>query len=224
MTKIMPGARNATFLTNIFREIVGDTEGVVDFMTTIDRIRGGCSDVKYERFSANNGVGDIKMDGYKDLDKIDKLTRDYLSILEVKAELKRVGEGIAREHLDARATESRPASLAEPGQEPSPPQPSAVQPTKVPPSVVSPSEGPHTPQRPLKHSQSLHTESSGGICGGRSGRSKVETLDVSPTCTLVGSSPVLSGSPSGSSLKVPSAAKSSQNGVKEIRSGSNFVE
>lgn len=228
MTKIMPGARNATFLTNIFREIVGDTEGVVDFMTTIDRIRGGCSDVKYERFSANNGVGDIKMDGYKDLAEIERLTRIYLDIPQVKAELKRVGGGIAREHLDARATESRPASLAEPGQEPSP-QPSAVQlsevqPTKVPPSVVSSSEGPHTPPRPLKHSQSLHTESSGGTCGGRSGRSKLETLDVSPTCTLVGLSPVLSGSPSGSSLKVPSAAKSSQNGVKEIRSGSNFVE
>jgi hypothetical protein len=246
MTKIMPGARNAKFLANIFREIVGDSEGVVDFMTTIDRIKGGCSDVKYERFSANNGVGDIKIDGYKDLDEIDKLTRDYLNIPEVKAKLKRVGEGIAREHLDAQATESRPASLPEPEQELSWPQASAVQlsavqisavqpselppsevppseapppeapPLEVPPSVVPPSEGPYTPQRPLNHSPSLHTQPSGGTCGSRFERSKLETLDRSPTCTLVGSSPVLPGSPGDSSLKDPSAAKSSQNVVEEI--------
>jgi hypothetical protein len=232
--RIMPGVRNATFLRNIFREIVGDSEGVVDFMTSIDGIKGGYPDVEYERFSANNGVGDINMDGYKDLDKIESLTQTYLNNPEVKAELKRVGEGIAREHLDTRATESRPVGLAEPEQELSRPQPSAVRLSEVQPSAVRlsevqpsegpPSEGPHTPQRPPNHSSSLHTQSSGGTCGSRSGRSKLETLDGSPNCTLVGSSPVLSGSPSDSSLEVPSAVKSSQNGVEEIRSGSNFVE
>jgi hypothetical protein len=200
MTKIMPGARSVTFLTTTAKDIVVDTENAADVMRTIARFNGGCLDVKFERFSADNGVGDIKMDGYKYLEEIDRLTRIYLNIPQVKAELKRVGEGIAREYLDARATERRPASLAEPDQELSRQQPSEVQ----------PSEGPHTPPRQLNHLPSLHTQSSEGTFGTRSGPSKLETINGSSTRTSVEPPPTPSERLGDSLLKVPSFAKPSQ--------------
>jgi hypothetical protein len=205
MTRIMPGARNVTFLANIFRETVVDAELVADTMTSIARIRGGYPDVKYERFSADNGVAGIKMDGYKDLDKIEKWTQNYLDTLKVEIELKRVGEEIAREYLDAQAAESRSVSLASPEQELS----------RLQPSVVQPSDGLHTPQQQLDHPSSFHTQSSDCTIGTRSLTSKPETLDRSSARTLVEAPPMLSERPGGSLLKFPSVTNSSQNGNKE---------
>jgi hypothetical protein len=62
MTKITPGARNATFLKTTLKEIAIDSENVVDVMRTIARFKGGRLGIDYERFSADNGVGDIKRD------------------------------------------------------------------------------------------------------------------------------------------------------------------
>jgi len=205
MTRIMPGARNATFLANAFREIVVDAEYVADFMTSIAGIRGGCPDVKYERFSADNGVSGIKMDRYKDLKKIEKWTQNYLDTPKVEIELKRVGEEIAGEYLDAQATESRSASLASPEQERS----------RLQPSVVQLSDDPHTPQQQLDHFSSFHAQSSDCSIGTRSLPSKPETLDRSSARTLVEPRPVLSERPSGSLPKFPLVTNSSQNVNKE---------
>jgi len=221
MTKIMPGARNATFLTTTFKEIVVDTENVVDVMTSIAKVKGGCPDIKYERFSADNGVGNIKMDAYKHLEEIERLTLVYLEIPQVKEKLKRVGEGIAREYLDARATESRPESLTEEDQvsrlQPSEVQSSGVQSSDAQLSVVQPSEMPQTPkqQQQRDHPLSLHTQSSNGTFWTRSGSSKLGTLNGSPSRTSVEPSPVPSERLSTSLLNGSSGEKSSQNGNKE---------
>jgi hypothetical protein len=198
MTRIMPGARNATFLANIFREIVVDAECVADFMASIAGIRGRYHDVKYVRFSADNGVAGIKMDGYKDLEKIEKWTQNYLDTPKVETELKRVAEEIAREYLHTKAAESRSAGLASPEQELS----------RLQPSVVQPSDDPHTPQRQLDYLSSFHTQSSDCTI-------KPETLNQSSTRTLVEPSPVPFETSSSSLLKFPSVKKSSQNGNRE---------
>lgn len=200
ITRIIPGVRNATSLATTIREIAIGTENVADFMRSIAEIRGGRPDVKYERFSANNGVGGIKMDGYKDLEEIGRLTRMYLDTPKVKADLKRVGEGIAREYLDARDTESRSASLAKPEQEL---------------SRLQSSEGPQTPQRQSNDRLSLYTKSSECTFGTRSSPSKSETLNQSSTGTSLEPSPVPSERLSNSLPKAPSVAKSIEIGDKE---------
>jgi hypothetical protein len=100
------------------------------------------------------------MDGHRDLEEIDRLTQIYLDIPQVKADLKRVGEEIAREYLSALATESRPASVQKLLQL----QPS-VQSSDAQSFEVQPSERPQTPQRQLNHLPSLHTQSSEGTFG-----------------------------------------------------------
>jgi hypothetical protein len=200
MTRIMPGARKAALLANIVRGIVTDAEYVAQVMTTLAGIGGGYPHVKFERFSADNGVAGIKMDGYKDLEKIEKWTQIYLDTPKVEAELKRVAGEIAREYLDARAAESRSASLASLEQEL---------------SLLQPSDEQRTPQQQLDHLSSFHTQSSDCTIGTRSLSSKLETPNRSSTGTLVGPLPVPSERPNGFLLKFPSVTKPSQNEDKE---------
>jgi patatin-like phospholipase/acyl hydrolase len=58
--------QNATLLTAM-KDIVVDSEKDVEAMKTLARFNCG---LKYERFNANNGVGDIGIDRYKELREI----------------------------------------------------------------------------------------------------------------------------------------------------------
>lgn len=109
LAKIVPGARMVFNVLTILNQIAVDSEDVVRVMRRLASIKDGTPNVKYERFNAN-GVGNIKMDKYKELEKIKTLTQSYLTSPEIQAELSRVGKEIARDFLHARGMTVRPAS------------------------------------------------------------------------------------------------------------------
>ena len=54
--------------------------------------------IKYERFSADTGVFSVKMDKYKKLGDITRMTREYLASEPVRARLEGVARGIANDY------------------------------------------------------------------------------------------------------------------------------
>lgn len=220
VAKFVPVVRNATFLMTTCKEIVVDPENVVEVMMTIARFSGGYSNVKYERFNANNGVGDIQMDGYKELGEIDRLTHEYLKTPQTQAELNRVGDEIARDYLRGRETEiTLPAAEVQ-----------DQVPTRLQAPVLQRLYEPHTPhqqqrspQRQLDTSPSSNRQSS-GTTPATSMHSTFKTSNGSSIHSSFEPSIVPSERVSNSSLKVPSVAKLSQNGVKDFDGGSIFVE
>lgn len=101
LAKIVPGARTVYNVLAILNQIAVDSEDVVRQMRRLASIKDGTPNVKYERFNAS-GVGNIKMDKYKEIEKIRTLTQSYLTSPEIQAELNRVGKEIARDFLHAR--------------------------------------------------------------------------------------------------------------------------
>lgn len=108
LAKIVPGARMVSNVLAILNQIAVDSEDVVRVMRRLASIKDGTPNVTYERFNAN-GVGNIKMDKYKELEKIKTLTQSYLTSPEIQAELSRVAKEIAIDFLHARCMEVHPA-------------------------------------------------------------------------------------------------------------------
>ena len=81
-----------------------EAEKVADTMANIARVSSSASivDLKFHRFSADNGVCFVKMDKYKELNHIEELTIQYINCKETQASLKEVGEEIAKEYLGRR--------------------------------------------------------------------------------------------------------------------------
>ena len=89
------------FLKKTLAEIAVEAEKVADTMAGLARVSnsGSSIDLKFHRFSADNGVCFVKMDKYKELDHIEELTIQYISCNETQASLKELGEEIANEYL-----------------------------------------------------------------------------------------------------------------------------
>ena len=111
---VLPVYRKFTFLTKELIQTAVDAENVGSFMkilaqtsTTSERV------IKFERFSADNGVCWIKLDKYKALQDVEDLTRDYLNDKMVDDRLAKLGTDIAGEYLQKCRSESRPASSNE---------------------------------------------------------------------------------------------------------------
>ena len=85
------------FLKRTLTEFAVSSEIMAQSMRILAQASSG--KVRYERFSADNGVCYIKMDKYKELGRISDLTRDYLENTATQAELERVGEEIALDYL-----------------------------------------------------------------------------------------------------------------------------
>lgn len=64
----------------------------------------GSCDVRYERFSANNGVCYIKMDKFNELGRIITLTQEYLASPGIQQALQILAEDIAKDYLEAHST------------------------------------------------------------------------------------------------------------------------
>ncbi len=120
-----------------------NAERVADAMKTIAHVSStGNIRIKYERFSADNGVCFIKMDKYKKLREIEKLTSEYLKSDAVQQKLSRVAEEIAREYLEkqsAGAVRVATDTLAVPLQTTGRPQTPVSQPTSPPRTASQPS-------------------------------------------------------------------------------------
>ena len=85
------------FLKRTLTEFAVSSEKMAVSMKYIAAVSSG--DVKYERFSADNGVCYIKMDKYKKLQLISDLTATYLKSDAIKARLEKIGEEIAMDYL-----------------------------------------------------------------------------------------------------------------------------
>jgi len=98
---LVPGAlRMFLFLKKNLIEMATNSERVAGAMRTIAHVSSsGNIRTKYERFSADNGVCFIKMDKYKKLAEIERLTLEYLGNDKIQQELSRVAGEIARDYL-----------------------------------------------------------------------------------------------------------------------------
>ncbi|MCJ1475374.1 hypothetical protein MMC13_004036 [Lambiella insularis] len=85
------------FLRQTLTEITVNAENHAQFMRAIQHVSEG--KIKYERFSAGNALCWIKLDRYKELEKIEQLTRDYLGADGTQAHLRRVAADIAADYL-----------------------------------------------------------------------------------------------------------------------------
>jgi hypothetical protein len=89
--------RMGVFLKKTLTEIAVNSENVARQMESLVQVSKG--DVKYYRFSADNGVCYIKLDSYKDLDQIETLTQEYLEKAATQTKLEKVANEIARDYL-----------------------------------------------------------------------------------------------------------------------------
>ena len=108
--------RMFTFLKRTLIEAAVNAERVADQMKTLARTSVSAERVvKFERFSADNGVCFLKLDKYKSLQLIEDLTQTYLESEKVNERLIKLGTDIAREYLQKRRSEVRAVSLNEVG-------------------------------------------------------------------------------------------------------------
>ena len=130
--KLVPAAIHmAAHWQKTLKEMAVASDNIANQMMTLVRVSrdagAGDFNVKYERFTADNGVCYIKLDKFKELGKITTLTQQYLQNLEVQKELERVAKEIANEYLDRHRLGERPTTLTVPDRRPSGTQPTATQ-------------------------------------------------------------------------------------------------
>jgi hypothetical protein len=78
------------------KKVAVDSERTADYMRNIAET---ADDIEYVRFSADNGVCFVELDKFKDLGKIEQLTRDYLKKPRVQLKMQRLAEEIATDFL-----------------------------------------------------------------------------------------------------------------------------
>lgn len=116
LAKLVPTPiRMGIFLKTTLTQCAVESEKTANHMKVMAEVAGGSINLRWERFSADNGVCYIKLDKHKHLGQIEKLTRQYLKSPRVQRDLRRVGEEIAVEYLQRYRTET--------GQDASAPQP-----------------------------------------------------------------------------------------------------
>lgn len=116
---LVPGTiRMGVFLKRTLTEIAVKSEKIAGQMVTLARVSNEDSrfDVRYERFSADNGVCYKKLDKHKELEEIEALTIDYINHATTQDRLKALGEDIARDYLQTHrhGAATQPAPTTEP--------------------------------------------------------------------------------------------------------------
>jgi predicted acylesterase/phospholipase RssA len=108
--KFVPGfIRMVIFLKETLQEIAVESETVALDMAEFEYLTKG--DIKYVRFSAGNGVCWIKLDKYREISKIEKLTQEYIRDEKTQHDLKKVASEIARDYYTRHLAEaSQPAT------------------------------------------------------------------------------------------------------------------
>ena len=99
---LVPGTiRMGVFLKETLTEIAVKSEKIAGQMVTLARVSNGDSriDVRYERFSADNGVCYKKLDKHKELEEIEALTIDYIKHATTQTRLNELGKDIAEDYL-----------------------------------------------------------------------------------------------------------------------------
>ena len=99
------------FLKQTLTDIAVNSEEKAEFMREFQYLN---PNFKYERFDANNGVSNIKLDDYKALGKIEERTGQYLEEQTTKDTLEEVGKAIAQDYLDSHPRQDRNVPLQVP--------------------------------------------------------------------------------------------------------------
>ena len=86
------------FLKRTLTEIATRSEGEADRMRLFAQ-RDRDNNLLYDRLSATNGVCWIKMDKYKELQKIESLTNEWLKIPETRQQMRSLANDMALEYL-----------------------------------------------------------------------------------------------------------------------------
>lgn len=107
---LVPGIiRKGVSLKQTLIDIAVNSEEKAEFMRHFDYLK---PDVfKYERFDADHGVSNFKLDAYNALDQIRAKTKLYLDKQETKDLLQAVGSAIANDYLNLRPTLAQSAQL-----------------------------------------------------------------------------------------------------------------
>lgn len=103
LANLIPGfIRQGVFLKQTLTEIAVNAEDKVAYMRTCQSLDS--NKIMYERFDANHGVSNIKLDDYKALRDIRKKTELYLDEQDTKRLLEKVGLAIANDYLNTQST------------------------------------------------------------------------------------------------------------------------
>ncbi|KAI4118107.1 MAG: hypothetical protein LQ338_007462 [Usnochroma carphineum] len=112
---LLPGAiRKGIFLQQTLKEIAVNSEEKADVMRQFGYLNPDF--IMYERFDANHGVSNIKLDNYNALEEIKEKTKLYLAEQGTKGLLEEVGWSIACDYLNIQPVDeqSRPQSTNSP--------------------------------------------------------------------------------------------------------------
>lgn len=116
---LVPGTvRMGVFLKETLTEIAVKSEETADRMVVLAEVSKPDSnfDMRFERFSADNGVCYIKLDKHKELEKIEALTMEYINHATTQTRLKTLGKEMARDYLQRHphGAAAQPAPTTEP--------------------------------------------------------------------------------------------------------------
>lgn len=98
------------FLKQTLTDIAVNSEEKAEFMRIVKDLN---PNFQYERFDANNGVSNIKLDDYEALNKIEERTLQYLEEQTTKDMLEEVGKAIAQDYLASHPRQDRNLPLSE---------------------------------------------------------------------------------------------------------------
>lgn len=99
LASLIPGIiRKGVFLKQTLTDIAVNSEHTADVMRTFQHLNPKV--IQYERFDANHGVSNIRLDDYTALDKIREKTDLYLEEQETKVLLEQVASAIATDYLN----------------------------------------------------------------------------------------------------------------------------
>ncbi|MCJ1265113.1 hypothetical protein MMC22_004988 [Lobaria immixta] len=99
LASLIPGIiRKGVFLKQTLAEIAANSEEKVEMMRLFQYLNPNV--IRYERFNANHGVSNIKLDDCNALGRIREKTQQYLDEQETKDLLEEVGEAIANDYLN----------------------------------------------------------------------------------------------------------------------------
>jgi hypothetical protein len=175
---VPPTIRYVAFLKKTLTESAVNSERTASQMRTIARVSAdGSLAIKYERFSADNGVCYIELDKFKELDKIKSLTQAYLETPTIQRALERLGAEMATDYLGKHRVGNdavAPDRLVVPDRR---------DPGSTSPSLHAPSSSP--PETDARHSASFpgETETSSATDSTSTGPSRNSTSPVTDTTT-----------------------------------------
>ena len=116
LARLIPGfIRKGVFLKQTLTEIAVNSEEKAEVMRHFQYLNSEI--IEYERFDANHGVSNIKLDDHNALGEIREKTEQYLEEQETKDLLNQVGSAIATDYLNTRPIHGQdqdvqPADLA----------------------------------------------------------------------------------------------------------------